>query len=173
MRNSFQFRIALFCEVIILLAKKGTETAKIDLIIKNLMGSILIIMTMVIFIQVIFRYLLNSSLSWTEELARFLQVALTFIGSAYAIRKGVHISLGDSLTRKLPNKIKLMIPYIIDTLILAFTITVFFQGMNILKIIKYQTSASMSIPMVYIYGLIPIGAVLSIIFIVLKYIKKN
>lgn len=166
------FRIALFCEVIILLVNKGTETTKVDLIIKNVMGSILIIMTTVIFIQVIFRYLLNSSLSWTEEFARFLQVGLTFIGSAYAIRKGVHISLGDSLTRRLPNKIKLIIPYIIDISILAFTITVFFQGMSILKVIKYQTSASMSIPMVYIYGLIPIGAVLSIIFIIFKYIKR-
>ena len=155
-----------------MLVNKGTETTKVDLIIKNVMGSILIIMTTVIFIQVIFRYLLNSSLSWTEEFARFLQVGLTFIGSAYAIRKGVHISLGDSLTRRLPNKIKLIIPYIIDISILAFTITVFFQGMSILKVIKYQTSASMSIPMVYIYGLIPIGAVLSIIFIIFKYIKR-
>jgi len=156
-----------------LLLKKGITNSKINSILEIVLGNILLLMTVLIFLQVVFRYVLNMSLSWSEELARFLQIGLTLIGSAYAIKQKIHISLGDSITRKLPNRIKMIVPYIIDVLVLAFTITVLIQGIEIVRIVSYQTSASIGIPMMYVYAVIPVSAALSIFYIIAKYMKKK
>ena len=46
-----------------------------------------------VFLQFFTRYVLNNSLAWTEEIARYLLIALTFIGAAMAVRKGTHIAV--------------------------------------------------------------------------------
>jgi len=52
------------------------------------------LMTGIIFVQVILRYVFQSPFSWAEELARYLLIWITCLGSAYAIRDGMHISIG-------------------------------------------------------------------------------
>lgn len=47
----------------------------------------------VVFLQFFTRYVLNDSLGWTEEIARYLLIGVTFIGSVMAVRKGAHIAV--------------------------------------------------------------------------------
>lgn len=44
-----------------------------------------------VFMQFFSRYVMGSSLGWTEEVARYLLIALTFFGSAMAVRRHTHI----------------------------------------------------------------------------------
>src|SRR3954447_26405416 len=45
----------------------------------------------VTFVQVVFRYGLESSLSWSEELARYIFVWIIFIGTSVATQRRQHI----------------------------------------------------------------------------------
>ena len=56
----------------------------------------------IVFLQFFTRYVLNDSLGWTEEVARFLLVLLGFVGSITAVRRGTHIFL-EFLYRFLPH----------------------------------------------------------------------
>jgi len=62
-------------------------------------------MTIVVAVQVFFRYVLNQSLFWSEELARFLLVWLTFLGASSAYYRKVNPGV-DFLYAKLPPLLK-------------------------------------------------------------------
>jgi len=51
------------------------------------------VMTVDIFVQVVMRYVFSSPFMWAEEVARYLLVWISCLGSAYAVRKGMHISI--------------------------------------------------------------------------------
>ena len=46
----------------------------------------------IVFLQVILRYVFHSSLTWVEELTRYLFVWLTWIAAARAVRDDKHIT---------------------------------------------------------------------------------
>ena len=50
----------------------------------------LAIMTVLVFIQVIMRYVFQNSLSWSEELARYIFLWLSWIGASYAVKERSH-----------------------------------------------------------------------------------
>ena len=60
-----------------------------DKILAIIFGVIVCIM----FVQVVFRYIFNSSLSWSEELVRYLFVWLVFWGGALALKDKMHIGV--------------------------------------------------------------------------------
>ena len=51
------------------------------------------ILAIVVFIQFFTRYVLNDSIGWTEEIARYLLIIVTFAGACIADRRNTHISV--------------------------------------------------------------------------------
>lgn len=73
----------------------------------------------VVFLQFFTRYVLNNSLGWTEEIARYLLILVTFVGSVTAMRKGSHIAV-EALLAFLPREGKHWILVIVDGLVALF-----------------------------------------------------
>ena len=48
------------------------------------------LMTLLVFVQVIMRYVFSSSLSWSEELARFIFLWVSWVGASYAVKERAH-----------------------------------------------------------------------------------
>jgi TRAP-type C4-dicarboxylate transport system permease small subunit len=77
------------------------------------------ILALDIFVQFFTRYVLNDSLAWTEEIARYLLIAVGFIGSIMAVRKNSHIMV-EFLFRFVPPKFGSAMTYCADIGRIAF-----------------------------------------------------
>ena len=128
----------------------------------------LLVMSVVIFWQVVCRYVLKSSLPWSEELSRYLLVWTSFIGGAYGVRLGAHIGV-EAFTLLLPKKAQkaLNIVVMIACLILCAVICKFGFEIVQTQLSKNQLSPAMRIPMGYMYAAIPIG----MIFFIIRYLQ--
>lgn len=62
-----------------------------------------VLLVVIVFFQVFFRYALNNPLAWSEELARFTFVWLVFISSAVVVRDDSHMSM-DFVVSYHPSK---------------------------------------------------------------------
>ena len=62
-------------------------------------------MSIIVAVQVFCRYVLNHSLFWSEELARYLLVWLTFLGASVAYYRSVHPGI-DVIYARMPGTIR-------------------------------------------------------------------
>jgi len=107
-------------------------------------------------IQVFTRYIMNSSLSWTEEIARFAFIWLTMLGASIALKNQSHAVISIVLDH-MPKKIRKGLNIIIDLLILFFCVIMIIQGIRMAILTKDQPSPAVHIPMAYIYISVSIG----------------
>jgi TRAP-type C4-dicarboxylate transport system permease small subunit len=63
---------------------------------------VLWVLGILVFVQFFSRYALNDSVAWTEEVARYLLIVLTFVGAGGAVRRGTHIRV-EALEMALPK----------------------------------------------------------------------
>ncbi|WP_085586337.1 TRAP transporter small permease [Thalassospira mesophila] len=74
---------------------------------------------LVVFLQFFSRYVLNNSISWTEEIARYLLIVVTFSGAAICARKKSHIYL-DFFHLYLPKAASRALFFLMDLITAAF-----------------------------------------------------
>lgn len=86
---------------------------------------LLSIMTIVVFIQVICRYILHASLPWSEEVSRYCMIYTVFIGVGAGLKAGTHTGV-DALVMILPPKAKWIV--ILIEKIMCFILSGIFLG---------------------------------------------
>jgi len=87
-------------------------------VIRGLIVLALAIMVVVVFANVVLRYGFNSGISISEELARYLFVWLTFLGSVLALHESGHLGT-DALVARLSMTGKKVCAVLGDLLVLA------------------------------------------------------
>ncbi len=101
------------------------EDEKIDLSDQRWVDGIVLVLFWVlagvVFLQFFTRYILNDSIAWTEEIARFLLIGVTFIGSVMATRKQSHIAV-EFIYRWVPRTGRRIAQTVIDLLTTGFFI---------------------------------------------------
>jgi TRAP-type transport system small permease protein len=77
------------------------------------------VLAFVVFLQFFTRYVLNNSLGWTEEIARFLLIAVTFLGVVMAVRRESQIAV-ELAFRWLSRPVRKALQYVIDVVSIVF-----------------------------------------------------
>ncbi|TVQ30478.1 MAG: TRAP transporter small permease [Geminicoccaceae bacterium] len=101
------------------------------------------------------RYVLNDSLGWTEEIARYFLIAVTFIGGVTAMRKGTHIAV-EALLIYLPRSIRHWLLVTIDTVVAFFCAAMAWYAYQ-LGLRAPGFMVSIDIPMAYLYWVVAVG----------------
>lgn len=84
---------------------------------RNSAGMLLIAMTAIILVQIVFRYVLNDSLIWTEEVSKTLMVWGAFLIAPWAYRNGANVSI-QMFTDELPLTLQRLLHLALNLLVI-------------------------------------------------------
>ena len=125
--------------------------------------SLLVGITVLIFVQIIFRYLLQNSISWSEELARYMMIWTVFLAAGYVLSKGAHANI-DMLINRFSPTMRMVLEKGSLLLIMAFAVIMIRYGLMLMRFGSRQISSALGVPMGYVYLAIPIGGVLLLFY---------
>lgn len=132
-----------------------------------------IIMVGSISLQVFMRFIVGSSLEWSEELARYCFIWLVYMGISYGVKKQRHIKV-DVLLLLFKDKGKVALNFAANFIFLLFALFVVVYGSSIAVYILGwgQTSPALSIPMGLVYLAAPVGMGAAAIRLIQQMVKQ-
>ena len=115
-------------------------------------------------VQVVARYVFNHSISWSEELARYVFIWQIWLGSSYCVKENRHIRI-DIFTNHLSEKVRQIYEIVITVISIVFCVFLIYKGGQVVMMIAnlHQTSPALKLPMQIIYACVPISCVLMVI----------
>jgi len=133
---------------------------------------IMLVLTVVVVLQVVYRYVLELPLVWSDEAARHLLVWLTFVGGGVAIAQGLHprIELIDSL--QAPN-VRKAIELVVSLAVFAFLVVLCFVSADVAKTYNAYLSLGLGIPQSIPRIALPVGACLMAINVLAKLLEES
>jgi TRAP-type transport system small permease protein len=114
----------------------------------------------IVFLQFFTRYIMNDSLSWTEEIARYGLMWLAFIGGAVVTRKKSHIAVELLSNLMAPGPLRAMLLALVDFVTLGFMGLLAYFSATIIERMHNQTMTVVELPMSIVYGGVGLGCFL-------------
>lgn len=142
----------------------------IDFIIEKLLMVLMVLIVITVSWQVFSRYLLQAPSSTSEEIARFLLIWISMIGSVYCYRTKAHLGL-NIFTNKLAPKQQKNAEFFSHFVVFIFSALVLVIGGCKLVNLSYhpvQVSPALNFPMGLIYLALPISGLLLCFYAVVE-----
>lgn len=139
---------------------------RIDRFLSVLVIGLLAAIFVTLLSQVVMRYVFASPLAWSEELARYLFVWLTFLGAALAYRLGAHIAvdlLAEYLERRAGVRAGQVLALAIQAVVVAFLAALLVGGVGLVRGTTHQVTPGLGISMSWVYLAIPVGSAVMIL----------
>ncbi len=123
---------------------------RMDWLLDKITLVLLILLNLVVGLQIFSRYVLNHSLFWSEELARYMFIWLVFLSGAMVLRQDRHIQV-TAFVDMLPAAVRGAVLILGDLLMLGFAITVCVEGIRLSRLVWTVPTAAMEIPWALVY----------------------
>lgn len=129
------------------------------------LGLTVLVTVIAIFTQVVSRYVFSRPISWADEFAVLIFAWMIFLGTAITTKHKDHISI-DTLTRLFPERIKVGLAVITNSMIFLVLLLLFIEGIRL----TYRTAGlkypAMEISRGFLYVAIPVTAPLMGLYLV-------
>lgn len=140
---------------------------------KIIMGACVVLFGLMVIVgsyQIITRYFFNKPSTVSEELLTFSFVWMALLASAYVFGIRDHMRMGF-LADKIQGKGRIVLDIVIEILILVFALlTLVWGGSAIMQLSMQQMTASLGVPMGYIYTILPVSGVAIVVYSILNII---
>lgn len=127
------------------------KIAKAESFIENIMAVFLAAMGILVFGNVLLRYLFNSGITWAEEFSRFLFVWVVFMGAIGALKDNNHLGF-SSLVQAMPPFIKKLFYLTSNALMILCLWTLFEGSLNMTMMTTESLAPATRIPLAFMYG---------------------
>ena len=113
----------------------------------------------IVFLQFFTRYVLNDSLSWTEEIARYGLMWIVFIGGIMVTRRNTHIAVELLSNVMEPGLARSTLLAFVDLIKLGFLGLLAWLSWTITERMGLQRMTVFDLPMSYVYGGVAFGCI--------------
>ncbi|NLG69217.1 MAG: TRAP transporter small permease subunit [Firmicutes bacterium] len=114
------------------------------------------VMFVLVFVNVVTRYLFRFSIPWAEEVAGYLLVWMAYLGAGLALREGRHVAV-TAVQRALPERIARRLRDILVVVTFAFLILLAYAGIRYARLAWPQKTPILRAPLGAVYLAIPAG----------------
>ena len=132
---------------------------RVDLGLEGIMAAIMAVICIVVFLGVVFRYVLFSPLTWTEEVARLCLVWITFLGTYLAYRRKLHISI-EVIRLRLSAPVQHRIHIVVTILVAVLMGTLAIEGAHYSYAFLGSRTPLLGIRLGVVYAALPFSATL-------------
>lgn len=142
-----------------------------DKLLAFVTASAMAAIVLIVFVNVALRYIVNTGLTWSEEIAVNLFVWVIFLGAILAGLEGLHIKV-DMLTKKLPKGMQKVF-IVLSSLCVLFAMGVLIVGgIDVVKVTDKNISPATGLPFSYVSAALVVCAV-CLVFITLYNMYKE
>lgn len=134
------------------------------------MITILGVMVVIMFSQIVLRAGMKTSIVWGEEMLRYLFIMATFIGAAVCLYHG-DLSRFELISDKLSPKGRRALLTFINIIIITLLLMTAFGSFPLISRQMKQLGTSVKIPMGYVYSMIPFSCFAGSLFLVVNSLK--
>lgn len=134
---------------------------RITTVIEVLVMVLMVLMVGLVFANVLSRYLLNFSIAWSSEIARYIFIWLVLLGSILAFQNAEHLGI-DLVPKALPPRIGRSLTVFTDLLVL-YAIFILLSGgwsYSISSLEAGWLSPAAGIPLGIVQMVLPVSALL-------------
>jgi len=116
-----------------------------------------------VFLGVFSRYVLHSTFTWYDEIARLLFVWIVFLGAAVGVRRSGHFRLQLLIERFAPGWRRVADVFGVLAIML-FGAVLIQQGWKLVELGQFQQTPVMGLSKMYVYASMPVGGALVILY---------
>jgi TRAP-type C4-dicarboxylate transport system permease small subunit len=132
-------------------------------LLEYFVSTLMILMTVIVLMQIIFREFFNISIFWTFEVSSFMFTWIIFLGAAIGFMRKSHFSISLMVEKFSPKIIKFFDNFVI-IVVTIFLVVVIKYGLDLMISTRYQISPSLRVPMSIIYSVIPFGSSIMLLY---------
>ncbi len=136
----------------------------INKLIEFIVASLLIFLSVLMILAVFYRYILNNSIYWSDEVSKILLVFLAFLGSTVAYKHSAHIGI-DIITERLSKRLNSVLFILIKVSFLLFWALIFKESLKLMPLFMMQTTATLEIRYAYVFCIVPITSIIWLLHI--------
>ena len=142
----------------------------VDRILDYFVVVLFLVVFCAVLLQVFMRFVFNSPLVWSEELARYLFIWVSLIGWVFAVRSGTHIRI-SIIADNLPAKARKALGILNYLLTVIFSVILFYYGFIMLRINLDVPTVTLFFTYAAVYAAVPFSTILIIFYSTLRLLE--
>ena len=135
--------------------------------LEHLCALLVAAMVVLLFIQVVGRYVFDNPPDWTEELARMVFIYLTFVGGSLAIVRNAHLRI-ESLHERLSPRPRTLLDIVLAFVGVIFLAATVYYSIGLLARLSHQPMTSVPISKAFMFAAVPVGCALMLVYELLR-----
>lgn len=133
--------------------------------VKHMAGFLTGVMAILVFLQVLFRYVLDAPLDWSEEMSTFAFAWMCLLGASVGLRYDEHPRL-DIFLNRFPQMMQKFTRLLINLSVLFMLVVLLIYGWRLTMVMKMQKTAALGYSVSFVYIVLPLSALIMIFHVI-------